>query len=113
MASVGVGAPDGELGGQQESGKGSIRVAGSEFSAAAAHDHADEQRSVAPPRNHGPRKSCDRPFIRAAGFLVTVMGADHQQGPTNLVGLLDDDPASRRRCLNTPPYGGPPPRSLQ
>jgi len=32
-----------------------------------------------------------RPFVRAAGFLVTVMVADHSSGSTNLVGLLDDD----------------------
>ena len=37
------------------------------------HDHADERRSIAPPTNQGPRQRRDRPFRRAAGFLVTVM----------------------------------------
>ena len=37
------------------------------------HDHADEHRLVNAPMNQQPRQRCDRPFIRAAGFLVTVM----------------------------------------
>ena len=37
------------------------------------HDRADERRSVAPPMNQLPRQRRDRPFIRAAGFLGTVM----------------------------------------
>jgi len=37
------------------------------------HDHADEHRLVNAPMNQQPRQRCDRPFIRAAGFLGTVM----------------------------------------
>jgi hypothetical protein len=37
------------------------------------HNRADERRSVAPPMNQEPRQRWDRPFVRAAGFLVTVM----------------------------------------
>ena len=78
-------------------GKGSIRVAGSEFSAAAVTTMPTHTDPVAPPMNHGPRQSCDRPFISAAGFLVTVMVQIISRICTNLVGLLDDDPASRHR----------------
>ena len=55
------------------SGKGSIGVAGSEFSAATVTTVPTRRRSVAPPMTQGRRQRRDRPFVRDAGFLVTVM----------------------------------------
>ena len=55
------------------SGKGSIRVAGSEVLGRRRHDRADEHRLVIAPMNHRPRQRWDRPFRRTAGFLGTVM----------------------------------------
>jgi len=53
--------------------KGSIGVAGSEFSAAAVTTAPTNAGSVAPPMNQGPRQRRDRLFVRAAGFLSTVI----------------------------------------
>ena len=75
-------------------------------------DHADEHRLVNAPMNQQPRQRCDRPFIRAAGFLGTVMvqiisripptSSDSVMTiPPPVIGIQDESQQARRQPAGT------------